>query len=146
MNKFLNFLILLLISNSLLSQDNENFYVLLDNEDFYKLTKKGKSAMLEIPNYAYREQWNKGKSVKQNIKDDDIVKVEPIPNEKHYNFHTYEKPILKSSIEGIKTYPVIEVSKRYKMFFRNRPYKIVFIEKLKDGNYMFWQMVPIAKE
>lgn len=137
---------MLFVSNCTYSQNKEKIYVLLDNNDFYRIIKKEDKATLEIPYYAHKESWSEKKSKNTDKNNDEIVKVETIPNNKFYKFYSIKKPINKSKIDKITTYSVIDVSRENKLVWKEYPYQMIFIEKIDCENYLFWHMKPEFNE
>jgi len=142
MFKILSFTIMLFISNSILSQNTEKVYIILDNDSLYKIIKNEGSATLEIPYYAYKDDWVKEKSKSTTKNNDNVVIVEPIPNKKYYRFYSIKKPVKKYAIDEIKVFSVIDVSKENKTVWNKYPYEMIFIEKIDSESYLFWHMRP----
>ena len=141
MLRIIKFVFVILLINNVFSQNKEKVYVILDNESLYKITKKEKSATIEIPYYNFKNDWNKEKS--NSIKDKDyIVNVEVIPNKKHYTFYSIKEPIKKSNVNKINAFSVVDVSKDDKKVWKKYPYEMIFIEKINCESYIFWYMKP----
>lgn len=146
MLKVLKFIFMLFVTNIIFSQDKDKVYVILDDNSFYRILKKEYSATLKIPHYNYKDSWNKEKSKNTNRNNDEIVKVEAIPNKKYYRFYSIKKPIKKSNIDNISTFSIIDVSKENKMVWKKYPYEMIFIEKVDCENYILWHMVSESYE
>lgn len=146
MLKLLKFTFILFMSSNIFGQNKEEVYVILDNNSFYEIIKKQGSATLEIPYYTYKKGWNKENSKNSKKSNNDIVKVEAIPNEKSYRFHSIKNPTKKSNIDEISTFSVVDVSKGNKSVWKKYPYEMIFIEKLDCENYLFWHMKPEFNE
>lgn len=143
--KYIIFLALAFVSFPAFNQEINEIYIKIDNEkddELFELNKSEESINLRVIFFEKRDEGFKKRTVKKN---DEIVIVEPLPNENYYEFNSFGRPKKVKSINKFDYYNIIDISK-HKVWNDKYPHKMIFIEKLNDCYYNLWKIYPIMNE
>jgi hypothetical protein len=138
---------LIIILNNLISfsQKKSEIYVKMEKvkyKNLYASKKINQNLQIKI---IYFEKKNNGFKNNTKKNDDEVIILEPLPNEYYYEFNSIAKPVQVSNISKLNYYSIEDISK-HKIWNKTPPHSLIFIEKLNDCNYNLWKMYPIMKE
>lgn len=123
------------------SQDEENIYVMLDDNSLFQLSESEGLVTLKIPFFKYKDEWLNVPTDGKNNSGDDIVVVDSQPtSSKIFEFNSLSKPIKLADLKNIKWFKVEDVSRELKSVFKSYPYKMHFIKRNKCNEFLVWKM------
>jgi len=139
MKAYILFVFLVVTSFTVSSQENEKIYVMINkntNTELFLFNKNINKAKIKIISYD-----RKNEGFKENKNNSELIIVEPIPNERFYEFNSVKPPKKISNLKKIKFYNIIDISK-HKVWNKQYPNNIYFIEKISVDCFYVWEMTP----